>query len=241
MFICAHAPIFAMRGGGQCYGHDTGPGGQCEGRSVGCLGSSDCSRDASWFCSVPCDGNSSSGSSAAGNGGSRSGSNGSSNSSTQSSQSGPDWSISAQELKGRIEAECYVAPNGQICTKAQLIQASEELVRMSEGLAQGRTNVVVSWVAKDIASRLFDIDTVSLGCAVAERAPAERCKTLARIKQLAAEIKRSEANIQQLEADIKKLDAESARIQKEIDLRMQRHMEQSKFIKQRLKDGGLFN
>jgi hypothetical protein len=103
-----------------------------------------------------------------------------------------------KNLEMQLMAECYIAPNGQICTKAQLIAASKELATMTLGLAQGRTNVVVSWLAKDIASRLFGIDIAPLGCAIAEKAPVELCKSSEDAKRLTTEILQFETQIKKM-------------------------------------------
>lgn len=207
ILLCAHAPLLAGRGTTV---------------TVCCIGSECHAGIDRCNDSYSVGGN---GSTAAGNGGNGSGSSGSisQGSSTQSNQSRPSWAI----LKDTIEAECYVAPNGQICTKAQLITAAEELVRMSEGLAQGHTNVAISWLAKDIALRLFGIDTAPLGCAIATRAPAELCVTATRI--------------QQLNAQIKHLEKEAKAIESNMNARVEQSRAAGAARIQRLKDAGLFH
>jgi septal ring factor EnvC (AmiA/AmiB activator) len=122
-----------------------------------------------------------------------------------------------------------------------VIQASKDMANLMVGLAKGQKEIAIGAATLDIVRRLFGIDTAPLACAVAERAPAKLCGTVARIRQLAAEMRQSEVDIQQLEADIKKLEAESARIQQENNLRMQQHAQQGNAMRQRLKDGGLFH
>jgi hypothetical protein len=168
MLLSVPAPIFAMRGrGGDCV--ESCAAGVC-GSSSGCGNSSDGDR----------------GGDNRVNSGNNSGSNGSSSSAaTQSNQNRPYEAI----YKDELAAECYIAPNGQICTKAQLIAASKELAEITTGLVAGDTNIIVSSVTQDIVLRLFGIDIAPLGCAIATQAPAELCQTAARIQELDAEAK----------------------------------------------------
>lgn len=106
-------------------------------------------------------------------------------------------------LEKQLMAECYVAPNGQICTKAQLIEASKELTDVTLGLFTGDTDVIISSVTIDIAFRLFGIATARLGCAIGKKAPVELCKTAEDIKTLEAEIKKMKQESDAVEKAIK--------------------------------------
>lgn len=104
-------------------------------------------------------------------------------------------------LEKQLMAECYVAPNGQICTKAQLIEASKELTDIILGLFTGDIDVIISSATIDIAFRLFGLDTAQLGCAIAKKAPAEPCKTAGDIKNMEDEIKRFEVEFQKMKQE----------------------------------------
>lgn len=177
-------------------------------------------------CAAPCVGNygESEGSTACPSNYGSNSSQGSSNSSTQSSKALPDWSLSAQQLQNRIYAECYVTPNGQICTKGQVVEAAKKLTDISfDLLLQGQC----TYLNDLLAAKLFGIQITPLDCAIATKAPENLCLTAARIKQL--------------ETQIKELKSAADKIQKDSDARIQQNHQQAKAMMQRLENSGLWH
>lgn len=170
MLVCTQANLFAPRGG--CIGY----GSQCDRSEVtACLSnSSDCRDRDSWFCSVPCNGDQRGanawGSAASGSGSSSGGSAGAYGIKGQAQQ------ITAQTL-----AERYMAPNGETCTKAEVLEMSQIFDKIDEDLAAGRIR------DEQVASIMLSLleNGVPLICAHAKKiTPSKRICTPAQINEM---------------------------------------------------------
>lgn len=141
-----------------------------------CVGSSkDCNRDDSWSCNVSCDRESNSygggGSYGSNSGGGRGGSGGGH---VVAGLSGVALAYAQEEVREQILSECYIADNGKICTKAQVIAAAKELSGALVDVLKDRHPL--SLVMNQLLAPFFGEEPIPLDCAFAKKAAIERCQ-----------------------------------------------------------------
>jgi len=95
--------------------------------------------------------------------------------------SGAAYTIASQEVEAQVLSECYIAPNGSACTKAEVIAAAGTLSEIFVGALQDE--MPEQFILTGIAKHFFKEAPLNLHCAFAKKAAVEKCQQAAQVIQ----------------------------------------------------------